>query len=246
MSIAGGEIRFDGEDLGALERSAVDRFRSRTQMVFQDPNSSLDPRMRVEAIVAEPLRRRPELSQDDRLRLAREMLAEVGLGDEFTRRYPHELSGGQRQRVGIARAIVSQPDFIVADEAVSALDVTVQAQVLQLLAQLQSKFGFAMLFISHDLGVVEQIADRVAVMYRGHIVEIGTRDDIFDRPHHPYTRRLLAATPRIERRPEGGYALVDIDLPEVDSRDWFDPESSPPRDLKMAEVHSTHFVGCAV
>ena len=212
----GGSATFAGEDVAALSGAALANFRRRTQMIFQDPNSSLDPRMRLDAIVAEGLRTERGLSNLDRLTRARAILAEVGLPDDFARRFPHELSGGQRQRVCIARAIVGQPDFIVADEAVSALDVTVQAQVLNLLASLQKRYGFAILFISHDLGVVEQIADRVAVMYRGHIVELGTREDVFDRPHHPYTRTLLAATPRIGRRPEGGYALIDPILADAE------------------------------
>ena len=244
--VAAGRVRFAGEALDALSGGALASFRSRAQMVFQDPNSSLDPRMRLDALVAEPLRNRPDLSAAERLRVATEMLAEVGLGAEFARRFPHQLSGGQRQRVGIARAIVSRPDFVVADEAVSALDLTVQAQVLALLTDLQQRYGFAMLFISHDLGVVEQIADRVAVMYRGHLVEIGTRDDVFDRPQHPYTRRLLAATPRMVSRQEGGYALQEAVLPDRAERAWFDPDASPPHGRAMAQVHEAHFVGCAV
>ena len=244
--VAGGTVRFEGEPLDALAGGALASFRRRAQMVFQDPNSSLDPRMRLDALVAEPLRNRSDLSATERLRMATEMLAEVGLGADFARRFPHQLSGGQRQRVGIARAIVSRPDFVVADEAVSALDLTVQAQVLALLTELQRRHGFAMLFISHDLGVVEQIADRVAVMYRGHLVEIGTRDDVFDRPQHPYTRRLLAATPRMAGRAEGGYALQEAVLPDRAERAWFDPEASPPHARTMTQVHEAHFVGCAV
>jgi peptide/nickel transport system ATP-binding protein len=149
----------------------------------------------------------PSIGRGERLERARAMLAEVGLAGDYADRHPHELSGGQRQRVSIARAIVATPKLVVADEPVSALDVTVQKQILVLLAALQEKFGFTYLFISHDLGVVEQVADRVAVMYRGRILECGTRDQVYDTPRHPYTLKLLAATPRIARSGEG-YTLV--------------------------------------
>ncbi|HRP74709.1 MAG TPA: ABC transporter ATP-binding protein [Rhodocyclaceae bacterium] len=202
-----GTIRFDAEEITGLDGAALKRHRSRAQMVFQDPYSSLDPRMNLGDIVAEGLRNLPGLSKVERKQRACEMLAEVGLPGDYADRHPHELSGGQRQRVCIARAIVSRPRFVVADEPVSALDVTIQKQVLDLLETLQTRFGFTCLFISHDLGVVEQIADRVLVMYRGRILESGSRDDIYDRPLHPYTRRLLQATPRIMRTESGGYRL---------------------------------------
>lgn len=202
-----GSIRFDGQDLNRMDARAVAQFRTRTQMVFQDPYSSLDPRMSLGAIVAEGLRHIEDLGSQGRMQRAAAMLEEVGLSGEYLQRYPHELSGGQRQRVCIARAIVARPRFIVADEPVSALDVTIQRQVLELLTRLQEKYGFTYLFISHDLGVVEQMADRVAVMYRGRVLEIGPRNAIFDSPLHPYTIRLLEATPRIVRRPDGAYEL---------------------------------------
>lgn len=145
------------------------------------------------------------------------MLSEVGLPGDYAERHPHELSGGQRQRVCIARAIVAEPRFVVADEPVSALDVTIQKQILALMVNLQRKFGFSYMFISHDLGVVEQIADRVVVMYRGRILEVGSRDAIFDSPRHPYTRRLLQATPRITRTPAGGYRLATHAAQPVDA-----------------------------
>ena len=208
-----GTIRFDDEDITGLSGAALKRHRSRAQMVFQDPYSSLDPRMNLGDIVAEGLRNLPDLSNAERRRRACEMLAEVGLPGDYADRHPHELSGGQRQRVCIARAIVSRPRFVVADEPVSALDVTIQKQVLDLLRTLQVRFGFTCLFISHDLGVVEQIADRVLVMYRGRILESGSRDDIYDRPQHPYTRRLLQATPRIARTAAGGYRLRRHEAP---------------------------------
>jgi peptide/nickel transport system ATP-binding protein len=170
--------------------------------VFQDPYSSLDPRMRVGEIVAEPLRHVAQLATTERVKRVEKMLDEVGLAN-FANRWPHELSGGQRQRIAIARAIVRGPLFVVADEPVSALDMTIQAQVLKLLERLQAQYGFACLFISHDLAAVEQVADRVVVMQGGRIVEQGSRDDIFDHPQHDYTKALLAATPLVEfNRPE--------------------------------------------
>jgi peptide/nickel transport system ATP-binding protein len=191
---AAGQIRFRGKDVPAT----ADRdFRLASQLVFQDPYSSLDPRMRVGEIVAEPLRHVPQLSTVDRAKRVEKMLDEVGLAG-FAERWPHELSGGQRQRIAIARAIVRDPLFVVADEPVSALDMTIQAQVLKLFERLQAQYGFACLFISHDLGAVEQVADRVVVMQGGRIVEQGSRDDIFDRPQHDYTKALLAAAPVLD------------------------------------------------
>ncbi|HEY8367939.1 MAG TPA: ABC transporter ATP-binding protein [Thermodesulfobacteriota bacterium] len=189
---SGGTIRFRGEDLLTAGPEAFRRFRLACQMVFQDPYSSLDPRMRIGDIVAAPLRHLPEMSRAARRARVAEVLDEVGLAG-FERRYPHELSGGQRQRVAIARAIVRRPAFVVADEPVSALDMTIQQQVLALFTSLQKQYRFACLFISHDLAAVEQIADRVLVMQQGRIVESGTRDEVFDRPQHPYTRALLRA-----------------------------------------------------
>ncbi len=217
-----GRIRFEGREVTAFDARSLAAYRLQTQMVFQDPFSSLDPRMTLAAIVAEGLRTMPGLSRAERDRRARAMLAEVGLPGDYGDRHPHELSGGQRQRVSIARAIVATPKLLVADEPVSALDVTVQKQILALFTALQAKFGFSYLFISHDLGVVEQIADRVVVMYRGHIVEQGTRDQVYDAPRHPYTLRLLAATPRIARAGEGGYRLVRHDAAQSAAPEGFD------------------------
>ena len=176
-------------------------------MVFQDPYSSLDPRMTIGALIGEALRHVPNMRRREKADRIREVLAEVGLGDSYADRYPHELSGGQRQRVAIARAVVRRPAFMIADEPVSALDVTVRAQVLDLFAELQERHGFSCLFISHDLGVVEQVADRVIVMQDGRIVEEGDRDTIFDRPQDPYTRRLLSAIPALETTSDGGVRL---------------------------------------
>ncbi len=203
---ASGEIRFNGKPITRSEAAWWD-YRLNCQMVFQDPYSSLDPRMTIGQLVGEPLRLVTDMIPSERKARVAEVLAEVGLGDGFAARYPHELSGGQRQRVAIARAVVRRPSFVIADEPVSALDVTVRAQVLELFDDLQKKHGFSCLFISHDLGVVEQIADRVVVMNEGRIVEQGPRDEIFDNPRHAYTRKLLAAVPGLESNPEGGVRL---------------------------------------
>ncbi|WP_225025924.1 ABC transporter ATP-binding protein [Xinfangfangia pollutisoli] len=193
-----GAIRFEGHDL--LQPGAqTARLRQKMQIVFQDPYSSLDPRQRVDRVVAEPLLLDRGLSAGDRRDRVRQVFEEVGLPWVLAERLPHQLSGGQRQRVAIARAIVRNPAFVVADEPVSALDMTVQKQILRLIRDLQARHGFACLFVSHDLGAVEQVADRVAVMENGRIVEMGARDDIFDRPQHDYTRRLLDAAMLIDR-----------------------------------------------
>jgi oligopeptide transport system ATP-binding protein len=190
-----GEVRFDGGDLLALGRRDLRRLRRRMQIIFQDPYSSLNPRMKVGAIIGEPLAVHEKLSRgDERARIA-ELLELVGLAPEYANRYPHEFSGGQRQRIGIARALALNPDFIVADEPVSALDVSVQAQIVNLLQELQERFGLTYLFISHGLAVVEHISTRVGVMYLGKLVELASAVEIYRRPLHPYTQALLAASP---------------------------------------------------
>ncbi len=203
---AGGEILFNGKPIAKSDTAYWD-YRLNCQMVFQDPYSSLDPRMTIQQLVGEPLRLVEAMSAAQKKARVAEVLTEVGLGDGFGQRYPHELSGGQRQRVAIARAIVRRPSFVIADEPVSALDVTVRAQVLELFDELQKKHGFSCLFISHDLGVVEQVADRVIVMHEGRIVEEGPRDAIFDDPRHDYTRKLLSAVPGLESTGDGGVRL---------------------------------------
>jgi oligopeptide/dipeptide ABC transporter ATP-binding protein len=192
---ASGSIRLDGEDLLALDGSELRSRRRRFQMVFQDPYSSLDPRQTVAEIIGEPLRIHGLPSDGDRKRRISELLTLVNLDPDFANRYPHEFSGGQRQRIGIARAIAVEPELIICDEAVSALDVSVQAQVVNLLKSLQASLGLTYLFIAHDLAIVRHIADRVAVMYLGRIVEIGPVDALFARPAHPYSVALLSAVP---------------------------------------------------
>ncbi|MDF9744049.1 ATP-binding cassette domain-containing protein [Natrinema sp. S1CR25-10] len=189
-----GTVVFAGEDLGELSKTELREKRKDMQMVFQDPMSSLDPRMTVGQTVMEPLKIH-DLAQGNRRQRVLELLEEVGLDESQYGRYPHELSGGQRQRVGIARALAVDPDFIVADEPVSALDVSVQAQIINLMEDLQDEFGLTYLFIAHDLSVVRHISDRVAVMYLGEIVEVADTDDLFADPKHPYTNALLSAIP---------------------------------------------------
>jgi len=190
-----GGIRFAGVDLRALDRRGLRSLRRRMQMVFQDPYGSLNPRMRVGEIVREGLEIHRLGTGPERVTTVARLFEEVGLDPELVRTYPHQLSGGQRQRVGIARALAVDPGFLVCDEPVSALDVSVQAQVLNLLTKLQQTRALTYLFIAHDLAVVRQLAHRIAVMYFGRIVEIGPTDAIIGTPHHPYTRALLSAVP---------------------------------------------------
>jgi oligopeptide/dipeptide ABC transporter ATP-binding protein len=190
-----GSIRFDGVELTTLAPADLRQLRRQMQIVFQDPFASLDPRMSVGQIVAEGLKVHGLGNAAERAHRVAETLTLVGLDASLAQRFPHALSGGQRQRVGIARALALQPRFIVADEAVSSLDVSVQAQILKVLAELRTRLALTMLFITHNLGVVRMIADRVAVMYLGRLVEIGPTAEVFGRPAHPYTRALLASVP---------------------------------------------------
>jgi peptide/nickel transport system ATP-binding protein len=192
-----GSITFDGKDLLAAKGGELRRLRRDMQIIFQDPFGSLDPRFRVEDVIAEPLIIHEKIDTEGRRQRVRELLRAVGLDESAMRRYPHEFSGGQRQRIGIARALALRPKFIVADEPVSALDVSVGAQIVNLLRQLQREFGLTYLFISHSMPVVRYLSNRVAVMYRGRIVEVGPTAQITERPQHAYTASLLAATPEL-------------------------------------------------
>ncbi len=215
-----GAVLMDGADATRLRGAALKQFRRRVQAVFQDPFSSLNPRMTVGAIVEEGMTiHRPRMAPSEKRERAAELLALTGLDGTALDRYPHEFSGGQRQRVGLARALSTDPEFIVADEAVSALDVSIQAQIINLLRELQEKLGLAYLFIAHDLAVVRHLSRRVGVMYLGHLMEEGGAAELFDEPLHPYTRALLSAIPEPDPDADGGRRkriILTGDVPRAD------------------------------
>ena len=234
-----GRIEIAGQDLGRLDKAGLKALRRKVQMVFQDPMAALNPRMRVGDLIAEPLVIHGIGDAADRRARAADLMQRVGLEAAQLGRYPHEFSGGQRQRICIARALAMQPDLIIADESVSALDVSVQGRVLDLLRALQREFGMSYLFISHDMAVVDNISDRVAVMYLGQIVEIGTRAQVFGNPTHPYTRRLIAAVPVPDpSRPRPARVRLAADVPSPLHR----PGSEPPRVI-LRDIGGGHLVG---
>jgi oligopeptide transport system ATP-binding protein len=190
-----GEVYFEGQELTKLKGEMLRKMRRRMQMIFQDPYASLNPRMTVGDIIGEPLLVHNLSKSKGRRERVQELLRVVGLNPYFVNRYPHEFSGGQRQRIGVARALAVNPDFIICDEPISALDVSIQAQIINLLEDLQAEFNLTYLFIAHDLSVVRHISDRIAVMYLGKIVELTTREELYDKPLHPYTQALLSAVP---------------------------------------------------
>ncbi|MER8535353.1 ABC transporter ATP-binding protein [Mesorhizobium sp. M1005] len=233
-----GSISIGGHDLSALSRKERKAVRRNVQMIFQDPFASLDPRMRVGDLVAEPLLIHGLGDREQRHAQIAALFERVGLSADQMERYPHEFSGGQRQRICIARALALRPKLIIADESVSALDVSVQARVLRLLKELQREFGVAYLFISHDMAVVENISDRVAVMYLGQIVEMGTRDQIFSNPRYPYTKRLIEAVPVPDPgRRRARFARLDSEIPSAVRR-----IGDEPRKLKLEDVGDGHLV----
>jgi oligopeptide transport system ATP-binding protein len=211
-----GSIVLAGEEIGRLGRSALRPHRRRMQMIFQDPYASLNPRITVGRLIQEPMDAHKVGTVAERKDRVVWLMQRVGLRPEHAERYPHEFSGGQRQRIGIARALALNPDLLICDEPVSALDLSVQAQVLNLLVEIQEEFKLSLLFISHDLSVVAHLADRIMVMYLGHIVEIGTRDAVWEQPLHPYTRALISAVPRLdpdEERPSKIVLTGDLPSP---------------------------------
>ena len=209
-----GRVYFDGQDITGLSQSALRPYRREMQIIFQDPYSSLNPRMTVQAALAEALRVHGIVSSgsEERERIAA-LLERVGLRPEHMRRYPHEFSGGQRQRIGIARALAVEPRFIVADEPVSALDVSIQAQIVNLLGDLQEELGLSFLFIAHDLHVVEHVSRRVAVMYLGRVVELASAEQIYEDPRHPYTQALLSAAPEPDPKADKRRLILEGDVP---------------------------------
>lgn len=252
---SGGSVSFDGQELTTMSKHDLRVARRRMQMVFQDPYSSLNPRMSVGDLIGEPLRVH-KLAKGDAVR--QKVLATmdtVGLKPDWIERYPHEFSGGQRQRIGIARALIMEPDFIVADEPVSALDVSVQAQTINLLDSLQREFGLTYLFIAHDLAVVRHLSTRVAVMYLGRIVEVGDRDDVYDNPRHPYTQALMSAAPipdpEVERQRERIILTGDVPSPitppsgcRFRTRCWKAQDICAEKEPVLRQIDGTQSVAC--
>ncbi len=208
-----GSITYQGKELTGLSKKEMKKIREHMQIVFQDPYSALDGRMKVGAIIEEPLIiNKVYATKEERLARVQELMDQVGLDPSYIDRYPHEFSGGQRQRIVIARALATNPELLFCDEAVSALDVSVRAQILNLLEELQDKLKLTYMFVSHDLSVIEHICDRVAIMYLGKVVEIGTKDDIFKNPKHPYTQALLSAIPTVGKK-DRARIILEGDIP---------------------------------
>ena len=252
-----GSVIFEGEELSTMTGNALRQMRRRMQIIFQDPFASLNPRMTVGSIVSEPLQiHNIYANRKERQQFVEQLMEKVGLNPYFINRYPHEFSGGQRQRIGIARALALEPSFIVADEPISALDVSIQAQVVNLMEELQHELGLTYLFIAHDLSMVRHICDRVAVMYLGKIVELGPVDEVYENPQHPYTQALLSAVPVPDPLVEENRQRIIIagDLPNpanpptgcnFNTRcpvafDLCFQEPDPP----LIEVRPNHFVSC--
>lgn len=249
----GGTVLFDGKDITHNTDRQMRSVRNQMQMIFQDPNGSLDPRMKIGDLIAEPLRIHTSMSAAERQKTVDELLEVVGLHPEQAFRYPHEFSGGQRQRIGIARALSVHPKLIVADEPVSALDVSIQAQVLNLLKDLQKKYELTYLFISHNLSVVEMIADTIGVMYLGKLVELAPKEELFQNPMHPYTKALLSAVPIPDPTRQHDRIILGGDLPspvnppsgcQFHTRCPICAEACGREEPEFRRVSDGHFVAC--
>ncbi|MFD0049040.1 ABC transporter ATP-binding protein [Actinomycetes bacterium NPDC127524] len=240
--VTSGQILFDGKDLAKLNRKEIKPFRKDIQMIFQDPYSSLNPKKRVLDIIAEPLRNFERMSPGEEKKVVQNYLDKVGLNPESIYKYPHEFSGGQRQRIGIARSLTLKPKLIIADEPVSALDVSVQAQVLNFLQDLQKEFNLTYLFVGHDLGVIRHMCDRMGVMYRGRLVEEGTSQEIYENPRHIYTQRLIAAIPEIQPEVREKRALMRQTVNEEFKRSYSSYFDDNGRAYDLKPISSTHRV----
>lgn len=252
-----GKVFYEDQDLTELKGEGLRRMRRNMQMIFQDPYASLNPRLTIASIIAEPLEVHGIGNAKERRAKVQDLLKLVGLSPHFINRYPHEFSGGQRQRIGVARALALQPEFIVCDEPISALDVSIQAQVVNLLEELQETFGLTYLFIAHDLSMVRHISDRTAVMYLGKIVELATRDELYSHPLHPYTQALLSAVPvpnpALERKRQRMILEGDVPSPANPPRGCrFNPRCPLAIDIcteadpEWREVGPDHWVACHV
>ncbi len=250
-----GKVLYHGVDKDSLNKAQQKEYLQKNQMIFQDPYACLDPRMSIASIIEEGMKVHFSYSASERTAICAELLHKVGLPAEFLSRFPHELSGGQRQRIGIARALAMNPEFIVCDEPIAALDVSIQAQVVNLLIRLQKEMGLTYLFISHDLSMVKHISDKIAVMYLGSIVELGTPDVLYNRPMHPYSKALLSAIPVAD--PDGNWAKKRIPLTgEVPSpvdapagcKFWkrcpYAKETCKEQRPALRELETGHFVAC--
>lgn len=250
-----GKVLYHGVDKDSLSKAQQKEYLQKNQMIFQDPYACLDPRMSIASIIEEGMKVHFSYSASERTAICAELLHKVGLPAEFLSRFPHELSGGQRQRIGIARALAMNPEFIVCDEPIAALDVSIQAQVVNLLIRLQKEMGLTYLFISHDLSMVKHISDKIAVMYLGSIVELGTPDALYNRPMHPYSKALLSAIP--VANPDGNWAKKRIPLTgEVPSpvdapagcKFWkrcpYAKETCKEQRPALRELETGHFVAC--
>ncbi len=248
-----GEVRFDNVELMELNESGLRKMRKRMQMIFQDPYASLNPRMTVGSIISAPLDVHQMVNRKEKQERVQELLQMVGLNSEFVNRYPHEFSGGQRQRIGIARALAVNPDLVVCDEPISSLDVSIQAQVVNLLEQLQEQLGLTYLFIAHDLSMVRHISDRMAVMYLGKLMEVADRDEIYLRPVHPYTQALISAVPVPDPDIERKHIILEGDMPSpanppkgcnFSTRCQYAKDICHEQDPEFREVKDDHFVAC--